>query len=162
MSGEYSSGARQPAQASLRSWGMHPYKRGLHSPDPRDLFRDPLDQANAIDEMDPFNPEDAIPDVRALRERMRLTQRAFAGLFGFPVATLRHWERGNRTPAGTALVLLHVIRENPRVVLQAVRRARLRDPGGLAAIEPHKTSRAPPGFGYRSPPLRPTGPRRPR
>jgi putative transcriptional regulator len=55
--------------------------------------------------------------VRALRERLRLTQRQFAGWFGFPVATLRHWERGNRKPAGTALVLLHMIRDNPRAVL---------------------------------------------
>jgi hypothetical protein len=43
-------------------------------------------------------------NVRAIRERMNLTQRQFAGRFGFPVATLRHWERGNRKPAGTALV----------------------------------------------------------
>jgi DNA-binding transcriptional regulator YiaG len=142
---------------------MHPYKRGLHSPDPRDQFPDPLDQANAIDEMDPFDPEDppTIPDVRALRERMRLTQREFAGWFGFPVGTLRHWERGNRTPAGTALVLLYVIRENPRIVLQAVRKARWRKES-VAAIEPVKSNRAPPGFGYRPPPLRPRGPRRPR
>lgn len=115
-----------------------PLKRGLHSTDPRDSF----------------------PDVRALRARMRLTQREFAGWFGFPVATLRHWERGNRTPTGTALVLLNVIRENPRVVLQAVRKARLRDTGSLAAIEPRKTHRAPPGLGDRPPALRPRGPRR--
>lgn len=112
--------------------------------------------------MDSSEPEDRskIPDVRALRERMRLTQREFAGWFGFPVATLRHWERGNRTPAGTALVLLHVIRENPRVVLQAVRKARLRDAGSVAAIEPPKSYRAPPGLGARPPALSPRGPRR--
>ncbi len=98
-----------------------------------------MDQSNA-------NPEF---DVRRLRERMRLTQRQFAGWFGFPVATLRHWERGSRHPAGAALVLLHVIRENPRVVLQAVRKVRAREPGILAAIEPTKSYRAPPGFGER-------------
>jgi len=87
--------------------------------------------------------------------RLNLTQRQFAGWFGFPVATLRHWERGNRRPAGTALVLLHVIRENPRAVLAAVRKARIRDPGSLARIEPLMSLRAPPGFGYRPPPLRP-------
>jgi len=97
--------------------------------------------------------------VRQLRKRMRLSQRQFAGYFGFSVATLRHWERGNRKPAGTALVLLNVIRENPRIVLQAVRKARLRDPT-LAPIAPPKSYRAPPGFGSRPPPLRPRGPRR--
>jgi DNA-binding transcriptional regulator YiaG len=137
-------------------------KPGLHSTDPRDPLDEPLDQSNANETIDPIDPQDQprIPDVRALRERMRLTQREFAGWFGFPVATLRHWERGNRTPAGTALVLLNVIRENPRVVLQAVRRARLREPGSLAAIEPRKTPRAPPGLGGRPPALKPRGPRR--
>lgn len=131
-----------------------PYPR-LHSIDPRDPFRESLDQSNE-------NPhDDPRPlDVRAMRERMRLTQREFAGWFGFPVATLRHWERGNRSPAGAALVLLNVIRENPRVVLQAVRKARIRDPQTLAAIEPRKSSRASPGYGYRPPPLKRRGPRR--
>ena len=35
--------------------------------------------------------------------------------------------------------LLNVIRENPRVVLQAVRKARMRDLRGLATIEPRKS-----------------------
>lgn len=80
---------------------------------------------------------------------MRLTQREFAGWFGFAVATLRHWERGDRRPAGTALVLLHVIRDNPRAVFQAVRKARLGDRQCLAPIEPHKSYRAAPGYGER-------------
>jgi hypothetical protein len=91
---------------------------------------------------------------------MRLTQREFAGWFGFPLATLKHWERGNRRPTGTALVLLSVIHENPRVVLKAVRKARLWQPAMLPAIVPHKSFRAPPGLGERGPPLRPRGPRR--
>jgi putative transcriptional regulator len=86
-------------------------------------------------------------DVRALRERMRLTQREFAGWFGFPLGTLKHWERGSRRPTGTALVLLSVIHENPRVVLRAVRKARKRRPGMLPDIAPLKSYRAPPGYG---------------
>ena len=91
---------------------------------------------------------------------MKLTQREFAGWFGFPLATLRHWERGNRRPVGAALVLLHVIRENPRVVMHAVRKARMRDPGSLAPIETHKSYRAAPGYGERRPPPRPRRKRR--
>ncbi len=102
----------------------------------------------------------SVLDVRTLRNRMGLTQREFAGWFGFSVATLRHWECGDRQPAGPALVLLTVIRENPRVVLVAVRKARMRDRGGLAAIQPPELSRAPPGYGNRPPPRRPRGPRR--
>ena len=132
----------------------------LQSPDPLDLETDPLDQSSANGPSGPGQVEYAIVDVRYLRERLRLTQRRFAGLFGFPVATLRHWERGNRQPSGCALVLLNVIRENPRVVLQAVRKARDRAPGTLALIEPLRSHRAPPGLGDRRPPRRPRGPRR--
>src|SRR5258706_15381502 len=85
-------------------------------------------------------------DVRSIRRRLHLTQRQFAGHFGFSVATLRHWERGNRRPSGTALVLLHVIASNPRTVLLAVRKARNALPGMLPAIEPRRSMRAPPGF----------------
>ena len=91
---------------------------------------------------------------------MKLSQREFAGWFGFPVATLRHWERGNRRPRGTALVLLEVIRDNPRAVLRAVRKARMGGGSRLASIESPAPMRAPPGFGERLPPVRPRGPRR--
>jgi putative transcriptional regulator len=60
-------------------------------------------------------------DVVALRGRMGMSQELFARRFGFPVATLRHWERGDRKPRGTARVLLQVIAHNPRAVLQALR-----------------------------------------
>jgi transcriptional regulator with XRE-family HTH domain len=85
-------------------------------------------------------------DVRALRKRMRLTQRNFAIFFGFALPTLRHWERGNRTPTGTALVLLHVIGENPAVVRQAVRKARAANPRVFARVPLPKSYRAPPGM----------------
>ena len=110
---------------------------------------DPVDQANenvVLRASFARSPRAGF-DVRALRKRMKITQRQFAGWFGFPVATLRHWERGNRKPAGTALVLLHVIHDNPRAVMQAVRKARFRDPACLAKIERTKSYRAPPGYG---------------
>ena len=88
-------------------------------------------------------------DIKAIRQRLRLTQRLFAGVFGFSAATLRHWERGNRHPTGSALVLLAVIRENPRVVLQAVRKVRKLAPGSLPAIEQLESCRASPGFAER-------------
>jgi putative transcriptional regulator len=99
-------------------------------------------------------------DVFALRRKLHLSQRDFAGRFGFSLATLRHWEHGDRRPTGTALVLLHVIRDNPRAVLLAVRKARRDEPGRLARVKPYKSMRAPPGFGERGPPLRPRGPQR--
>ncbi|HXF77390.1 MAG TPA: hypothetical protein VN598_00890 [Usitatibacter sp.] len=60
---------------------------------------------------------------------------------------LRERMRGDRQPTGSALVLLAVIHENPRVVLKAVRKARMWRPGMLPDIAPKKSYRAPPGFG---------------
>lgn len=59
-------------------------------------------------------------DVKALRNRVSMTQEQFAARFGFSVATLRHWERGDRSPQGPALVLLNVIDRNPAAVLSAL------------------------------------------
>jgi putative transcriptional regulator len=59
-------------------------------------------------------------DVPALRGRLGFTQEQFAARFGFSVATLRHWERGDRSPSGASLVLLNVIDRNPRAVMQAL------------------------------------------
>jgi putative transcriptional regulator len=65
-----------------------------------------------------FKPEEV--DVSKLRRRMGMTQEQFAARFGFSVATLRHWERGDRTPQGAALVLLNVIKRAPDAVTAAL------------------------------------------
>ena len=85
-------------------------------------------------------------DVRRVRRRMRLTQAQFAGQFGFSVATLRHWERGNRRPTGTALMLLQVIALNPRAVLQAARKLRFQLGDAAPKWELPRTHRAPKGM----------------
>ena len=59
-------------------------------------------------------------DVVALRRRIGMTQKQFAARFGVSVATLRHWERGDRKPQGPALILLNVIEHNPKAVMQAL------------------------------------------
>ena len=59
-------------------------------------------------------------DVKAVRAKTGLTQEEFAARFGFSTATLRHWERGDRTPRGPSLVLLNVIERNPKAVLNAL------------------------------------------
>lgn len=65
-----------------------------------------------------YKPETV--DVSALRLHMGMTQEQFAARFGFSVATLRHWERGDRTPQGAALVLLNVIKRAPDAVRAAL------------------------------------------
>mgnify|MGYP003414647829 FL=1 len=59
-------------------------------------------------------------DVKAVRVKVGMTQERFAARFGFSMATLRHWERGDRTPRGPALVLLKVIERNPQAVIEAL------------------------------------------
>ena len=59
-------------------------------------------------------------DVVSLRKRLGLTQVQFAARFGFSVATLRHWERGDRMPHGPALVLLNLIDREPQAVMRAL------------------------------------------
>ena len=59
-------------------------------------------------------------NISILRGRLCLTQEQFAARFGFSVATLRHWERGDRSPSGAALVFLNVIERNPAAVMQAL------------------------------------------
>jgi putative transcriptional regulator len=59
-------------------------------------------------------------DVSALRQNMGMTQEQFAARFGFSVATLRHWERGDRSPHGASLVLLNVIKRAPDAVQAAL------------------------------------------
>ena len=62
-------------------------------------------------------------DVKAVRERTGLTQEQFAATFAISLGALRHWERGDRKPRGTALVLLNVIAKDPQAVLRALARA---------------------------------------
>jgi len=57
-------------------------------------------------------------DVAALHQRIGMTQEQFAARFGASVATLRHWESGDRKPQGPALILLNVIEHNPTAVTQ--------------------------------------------
>lgn len=59
-------------------------------------------------------------DVAAVRRSLHMTQEQFAAHFGVSVATLRHWERGDRTPQGPALVLLNVIQREPQAVMRAL------------------------------------------
>ena len=64
-----------------------------------------------------------ITDIKAIREQVGMTQTAFAAAFGISLSTLRHWERGDRTPKGPARVLLHVAAHEPQAVLRALEKA---------------------------------------
>lgn len=60
-------------------------------------------------------------DVRAIRDRLGLTQQEFAVRFGFSVNTLRHWEQGRRIPEAPTRAYLLVIDREPQAVEKALR-----------------------------------------
>lgn len=62
----------------------------------------------------------ALPAVRDLRRRARLTQIEFASRLGVPVETIRNWEQGKRAPRGPARALLAVIAHSPETVFAAL------------------------------------------
>ena len=59
-------------------------------------------------------------DVKKIRAKVGMSQNEFASSFGISVSTLRHWERGDRSPQGPALVLLNVVAKQPQAVLKAL------------------------------------------
>ena len=59
-------------------------------------------------------------DVKTVRHNVEMTQKEFASTFGISLGTLRHWERGDRTPRGPALVLLNVLAKEPKAVMRAL------------------------------------------
>jgi putative transcriptional regulator len=65
-----------------------------------------------------FHPKPV--NVKSIRQKTELTQQEFAAAFGISVATLRHWERGDRKPQGPALVLLNLVRKSPDAILHVL------------------------------------------
>ncbi len=58
-----------------------------------------------------------LDDVRAIRERMNLSQSAFAALLGVSLRTLQDWEQGRRKPTGSAYALLRVATRHPEALI---------------------------------------------
>ena len=63
-------------------------------------------------------PQDV--DVKAIRNRLGMTQARFSDAFGFSLDAIKHWEGGRRTPEAPARTLLTVIDKNPAAVLTAL------------------------------------------
>ncbi len=56
-------------------------------------------------------------DVQEIRERLGLSQSAFAALLGVSTRTLQDWEQGRRRPTGAARSLLRVADRHPEALL---------------------------------------------
>ena len=61
-----------------------------------------------------------VPDVRAIRRRLRMSQQEFARAYRIPLATLKNWEQGRRQPDAPAAAYLQVIAKHPREALDAL------------------------------------------
>lgn len=55
-----------------------------------------------------------VPDVRAIREDLKMSQGEFARAYRIPLPTLKGWEQGRRQPDATAAAYLSVIASFPR------------------------------------------------
>jgi len=60
------------------------------------------------------------PDIKLIREKLRVTQSEFAMMIGVSPRTLQNWEQGRREPEGPAKALLTVALRNPNAVLEAL------------------------------------------
>ena len=61
-----------------------------------------------------------VPDVRAIRKSLNLTQENFAATFHLSLATVRDWEQARSQPDQAARALLRVIEKEPGVVRSAL------------------------------------------
>ena len=58
-----------------------------------------------------------LPDVKAIRRSLRMSQQRFASAYRIPLPTLKNWEQGRRHPAAAYLL---AIKQRPKEVLEAV------------------------------------------
>ena len=61
-----------------------------------------------------------VPDVRAIRRQLRMSQQEFARVYRIPLATLKNWEQGRRQPDAPAAAYLQVIAKCPREARDAL------------------------------------------
>lgn len=56
--------------------------------------------------------------AKKIREQLKLSQAAFAGLMGVSLRTIQDWEQGRREPSGPAKSLLRIAEQHPEVFTQ--------------------------------------------
>ena len=62
-----------------------------------------------------------VPDVKAIRRGLRMSQHRFAAVYRIPLPTLKNWEQGRRHPDAPAAAYLLAIKRRPKEVMEAVR-----------------------------------------
>ena len=60
------------------------------------------------------------PEVKAIREKVGLSQSRFASLIGVSKRTLENWEQGRRHPTGPAKALLRILDVDPEHAVKSL------------------------------------------
>jgi putative transcriptional regulator len=60
-----------------------------------------------LQRIEPLEPE----SIRQIREAANVSQAVFASILNTSLSTIQKWEIGNKRPTGTALKLLHLVRD---------------------------------------------------
>ncbi len=61
-----------------------------------------------------------VPDVRAIRRQLHMSQRRFAETYRIPLPTLKNWEQGRRSPDAPAAAYLQAIARRPKDIKEAL------------------------------------------
>jgi putative transcriptional regulator len=61
-----------------------------------------------------------VPDVRAIRHHLHMSQHQFSTAFRIPLATLKNWEQGRRQPDAPAAAYLQAIAKRPNEIKEAL------------------------------------------
>lgn len=88
-----------------------------------------------VNVVDPDNPSltekqlehvrKGVPNTRAIRRRLKMTQEEFARAFGFSLSSVRDWEQGRHAPDTNTLSYLRTIALEPERVLKIRKDTRL-------------------------------------
>jgi putative transcriptional regulator len=63
-----------------------------------------------------------MPDVKAIRRALRMSQHRFAAAYRIPLPTWKNWEQGRRHPDAPAAAYLLAIKRRPKEIMEAVAR----------------------------------------
>lgn len=61
-----------------------------------------------------------VPDVRAIRRQLHMSQQRFAETYRIPLPTLKNWEQGRRSPDAPAAAYLQAISRQPKAIEEAL------------------------------------------
>ena len=61
-----------------------------------------------------------VPDVRAIRQKLHMSQQRFAETYRIPLPTLKNWEQGRRAPDAPAAAYLQAISRQPKAIKEAL------------------------------------------